>query len=207
MPAPKSKTLGELLEQARQDAEGSAQEIVERYGPYILRAVRRRLNKKLRSKFDSVDFVQAVWASFFALPPDRLQFEDPKQLVDFLMGLARNKVVDAVRQRLETQKYNVNREMPLYESTAADAREFQMRGPTASQVAIAREEWQRAHDSTTPREERIVNWIRRGQSLENIAREIGVSVKTIRRVLERIRQRETGVGNLPSGIRDPTADS
>jgi RNA polymerase sigma-70 factor (ECF subfamily) len=185
------KTLSELLEKAQQDSEMSAREIVERFGPHILRAVRRRLNKKLRSKFDSVDFVQAVWASFFALPPDRLQFAEPKELIDFLMGLARNKVVDAVRQRLETQKYNVNRELPLYDSSAADAREFHTRGPTASQVAIAREEWQRAQDSATPREERIVNWIRRGQSLENIAREIGVSVKTIRRVLERIRQRST----------------
>ena len=185
------KSLSELLERARQDSEGSAQEIVERYGPYILRAVRRRLNKKLRSKFDSVDFVQAVWASFFALPADRLQFERPQQLVDFLMGLARNKVVDAVRQRLETQKYDVNRELPLYDSTAVDAREVKARGPTASQVAIAKEEWQRAQDSAVPREERIVNWIQRGQSLESIAREIGVSVKTIRRVLERIRQRPT----------------
>ena len=185
------KSLSELLERARQDSEGSAQEIVERYGPYILRAVRRRLNKKLRSKFDSVDFVQAVWASFFALPVDRLQFERPQQLVDFLMGLARNKVVDAVRQRLETQKYDVSRELPLYDSTAVDAREVKARGPTASQVAIAKEEWQRAQDSAVPREERIVNWIQRGQSLESIAREIGVSVKTIRRVLERIRQRPT----------------
>src|SRR5438128_1259056 len=134
-----SKTLSELLDKARQDSEMSAREIVERFGPYILRAVRRRLNKKLRSKFDSVDFVQAVWASFFALPSDRLQFAEPKELIDFLMGLARNKVVDAVRQRLETQKYNVNRELPLFDSTAADAREFHTRGPTASQVAIARE--------------------------------------------------------------------
>jgi len=186
-----AKTLSELLERARQDSEGSAQEIVERYGSYILRAVRRRLNKKLRSKFDSVDFVQAVWASFFALPADRLQFDRPQQLVDFLMGLARNKVVDAVRQRLETQKYDINRELPLYDSTAVDAREVKARGPTASQVAIAKEEWQRAQDSAVPREERIVNWIQRGQSLESIAREIGVSVKTIRRVLERIRQRPT----------------
>jgi len=185
------KTLTELLERARVDSEGSAQEIVERYGPYILRAVRRRLNKKLRSKFDSVDFVQAVWASFFALPPERLRFERPAQLVDFLMGLARNKVVDAVRQRLETQKYDINRELPLYDSSAVEAREVIARGPTASQVAIAKEEWRRAQDSATPREERIVNWIQRGQSLESIAREIGVSVKTIRRVLQRIGQRPT----------------
>jgi len=186
-----SKTLSELLERALQDSETSAQEIVERYGPYILRAVRRRLNKKLRSKFDSTDFVQAVWASFFALSPERLRFNRPKELVDFLMGLARNKVVDAVRQRLETQKYDVNRELPLYDSFAMDARQMKARGPTASQVAIAKEEWQRAEDSAVPREERIVNWIQRGQSLETIAQEIGVSVKTIRRVLQRIRERPT----------------
>jgi len=60
-------------------------------------------------------------------------------------------------------------------------------GPTASQVAIAREEWQRAECPETPRDERIVNWLKRGQSLEAIAQEIGVSVKTIRRVLDRIK--------------------
>lgn len=182
------KSLSQLLEKAWKDSDGSAREVVERYGPYILRAVRRRLDKKLRSKFDSVDFVQAVWASFFAMPPDRLQFKRHQELVNFLMGLARNKVVDVVRQRLETQKYDVKREAPLFDSSPIDAREVPTPGPTASQVAIAKEEWQRAENPDTPRDERIVNWIKMGQSLEEIAKEIGVSVKTIRRVLDRLRQ-------------------
>jgi len=182
-----AKSLSELLQKAWNDSDGSAQEVVERYGPYILRAVRRRLDKKLRSKFDSVDFVQAVWASFFAMPPDRLQFKRHQELVSFLMGLARNKVVDVVRQRLETQKYDVKRERRLMGSAALDDGELASSGPTASQVAIAREEWQRAESPETPRDERIVNWLKRGQSLEAIAQEIGVSVKTIRRVLDRIK--------------------
>ncbi len=173
-----AKSLSELLQKAWNDSDGSAQEVVERYGPYILRAVRRRLDKKLRSKFDSVDFVQAVWASFFAMPPDRLQFKRHQELVSFLMGLARNKVVDVVRQRLETQKYDVKRERRLMGSAALDDGELASSGPTASQVAIAREEWQRAESPETPRDERIVNWLKRGQSLEAIAQEIGVSVKT-----------------------------
>jgi RNA polymerase sigma factor (sigma-70 family) len=183
-----TKSLSELLEKAWNDSDGSAQEVVERYGPYILRAVRRRLDKKLRSKFDSVDFVQAVWASFFAMPPDRLQFKQHQELVNFLMGLARNKVVDVVRQRLETQKYDVKRERRLIDSAALDEGDLASRGPTASQVAIAREEWQRAESPETPRDERIVNWLKRGQSLESIAQEIGVSVKTVRRVLDRLKQ-------------------
>lgn len=182
------KSLSQLLERAWKDSDGSAREVVERYAPYILRAVRRRLDKKLRSKFDSVDFVQAVWASFFAMPPDRVQFKRHQELVNFLMGLARNKVVDVVRQRLETQKYDIKREEPLFDSSPMEARDVPTQGPTASQVAIAKEEWQRAENPGTPREERIVNWIKRGQSLEEIAKEIGVSVKTIRRVLDRMKQ-------------------
>jgi RNA polymerase sigma-70 factor (ECF subfamily) len=188
------KNLTELLEKAWQDSDGSAREVVERYAPYILRAVRRRLDKKLRSKFDSVDFVQAVWASFFAMPPDRLQFKHHQELVNFLMGIARNKVVDVVRQRFETQKYDVKREIPLFEAAVLDERDFASRGPTASQVAIAKEEWRRAENPDTPRDERIVNWLKGGQSLESIAREIGVSVKTIRRVLDRIRQHQSRRG-------------
>jgi RNA polymerase sigma factor (sigma-70 family) len=184
------KNLSDLLEQAWKDSDGSAREVVERYAPYILRAVRRRLDKRLRSKFDSTDFVQAVWASFFAMPPDRLQFKRHEELVNFLMGLARNKVVDAVRQRLETEKYNVKRESPLFDSTTKEVRDVPGKGPTASQVAIAKEEWRRAENPNTPREERIANWIRRGQSLEAIAREIGVSVKTIQRVLHRMSQHQ-----------------
>src|SRR5262245_63521072 len=111
--ADQTKSLSELLEKAWNDSDGSAQEVVERYAPYILRAVRRRLDKKLRSKFDSVDFVQAVWASFFALPPDRLQFQRHEELVNFLIGLARNEVVDVVRQGREQQKYEVKGEEML----------------------------------------------------------------------------------------------
>ena len=135
--AEESKSLSELLERALKDSETSAQEIVDRYGTYILRAVRRRLNKKLRSKFDSTDFVQAVWASFFALTPERLQFERPKELVDFLMGLARNKVVDAVRQRMETQKYDVNRELPLNDSFVVNAQQIKSRGPISDSACAS----------------------------------------------------------------------
>jgi hypothetical protein len=110
------------------------------------------------------------------------------------MGLARNKVVDVVRQRFETQKYDVKREVPLFEAAVLDERDFASRGPTASQVAIAKEEWKRAENPETPRDERIMNWIKRGQSLEAIAQEIGVSVKTIRRVLARIRQHQASRG-------------
>jgi len=47
-------------------SEDAAREFVATYGPPILRVVRRQMNKCLRSKYDSIDFEQSVWASFFA---------------------------------------------------------------------------------------------------------------------------------------------
>jgi RNA polymerase sigma-70 factor (ECF subfamily) len=185
----KKDTFQDLLQRARECCDESARELVERYGPHILRVVRRRLNKRLRSKFDSVDFVQAVWASFFALPMEKYQFDRPEQLVEFLMGLARNKVVDAVRQRLATQKYNIERELPIHDSAVNEQLDLAARGPTASQVAIAKEECERLQDVERTRDERILDSLGTGLNLQEIAREIGVSEKTVRRVL---RRRATG---------------
>jgi RNA polymerase sigma factor (sigma-70 family) len=181
----KKDSFQELLQRARECCDESARELVDRYGPHILRVVRRRLNKRLRSKFDSVDFVQAVWASFFALPVSKYHFDRPEQLVEFLVGLARNKVVDAVRQRLATQKYNIDRELPIHDSAVKDGMDLAARGPTPSQVAMAKEEWERAKDVQRSRDERILDSLRTGQNLQEIANQIGVSEKTVRRVLRR----------------------
>ena len=47
------------------DAEAGRQ-LYELYGGHVLNAVRRRLPSQMRSRFDSRDFCQDVWASVFA---------------------------------------------------------------------------------------------------------------------------------------------
>jgi len=121
--------------------EAAAAVLLQRYGPAVLQAVRRRLNKQLRSKFDSLDFVQDVWASFFANPPGENLFARPANLVNFLTRIARNKVVDATRQRLEGQKYNVNRECSLDQSTVGGPGMVAAQQPTPSEVVSRGEQW------------------------------------------------------------------
>lgn len=170
------------MDRLRRKSEGAARELLDQYGPHLLRVVRRRLSKRLRSRFDSLDFVQAVWASFFALPPDKLHFEQPDALAAFLGQLARNKIIDLVRKRLEALKSGGCQESPL-DATAMCA----IQEPSPLAIAIAREEWQRLLHSQSERDRVILTSIGTGNSVQQTASDLGVSRKTIQRVLARVR--------------------
>jgi RNA polymerase sigma-70 factor (ECF subfamily) len=177
-----------LMERLRGGSEDAARELLDRYGEHILRVVRRKLSRELRSKFDSVDFVQAVWASFFAGEPGRRRFDHPQALMAFLVTLAQNKVIDAVRQRMQTQKYNINRERPLDGSVAHEAAGLAARQPTPSQEAVANDEWRRLLADLPDRYRRMLILLREGHTQKDIARELNVNEKTIRRVLEKLNE-------------------
>ncbi|NQT14263.1 MAG: hypothetical protein HQ582_16020, partial [Planctomycetes bacterium] len=106
----------QLLEQVRGGSQDATCELIDRYAPHVIRAVRRKLNKAIRSQFDSLDFAQAVWYSFSAAPDRMGEFQRPDELVRYLAAMAHNKVIDEIRRRLETEKYNVNRERSLNDS-------------------------------------------------------------------------------------------
>jgi RNA polymerase sigma factor (sigma-70 family) len=169
-----------LMHRIREGSQDAARELFESYGPHIRRVVRRKLHQQLRSKFDSGDFEQAVWASFFALLPQKGTFDRPEALITFLVKLAQNKVIDAVRQRF-TQKYDVNRE-----HTFSDSAEYQaaQKQPTPSQIAMAREEWRRLLAGKPAHYQRILILRLQGHKLKEIAEQVDMDEKTVRRVLD-----------------------
>jgi RNA polymerase sigma-70 factor (ECF subfamily) len=173
------------MQRVRAGSQDAAQLLVEQYGNHILRVVRRTLHKKLRSKFDSLDFQQDVWASFFAEQPQKT-FECPEALAAFLAKLARNKVLMAHRTRCRFQRHNVNRENSLDGSAAFQAENLAAREPTPSQLAVAQEQWEQMLQGHPPRHQRILILVRQGYTQQQIARELGVDERTVRRVVRKL---------------------
>jgi RNA polymerase sigma-70 factor (ECF subfamily) len=174
-----------LMQRIRAGSEGAARLLVEQYGHHILRVVRRMLHKKLRSKFDSADFQQDVWASFFANQP-QTTFDHPKALAAFLAKVARNKVLMAHRTRCRFQRHNVNREHSLDGSAAFQAEKVTGREPTPSQLAVAQEKWEQLLEGQPPRHQRILTLVRQGYTQQQIAQELGVDERTVRRVIRKV---------------------
>lgn len=178
------KEFQDFVERAQRGSDRAARELFEQFGPHIIRVVRRKLDKKLRPKFDSADFMQSVWAAFFADREKKLTFESPAALLAFLTSLARNKVVDKSRQRLGTLKYNVAREHSLEQT--ARANEPAARQPTPSQIAIAKERWERYIKGQPERNRQILDLLCQGHTHQEIATKLGLNEKTVRRLVRKL---------------------
>src|SRR5262249_46024260 len=174
-----------LLQRLRAGDEEAARFLLARYGPHILRVVRRRLDRKLRSKFDSLDFMQDVWASFFAQRPPENAFASPQALFAFLATLARNTVVEAVRQRFVGKKYNINRECSLEDSEGGRGQRAAHQA-TPSEIVVAQEEWDRLLDRRSPEQQQILVMLRLGYTHAEIAGKLGVCEKTVARLVQKI---------------------
>jgi RNA polymerase sigma-70 factor (ECF subfamily) len=183
-----SSHFEKLIENLEHQQEEAVQEIVERYADHILRVVRRHLNQKLRVRFDSEDFLQAVWATLFVKPSAFRHIETESQLVAFLAQIAFHKVIDARRANTQTQRRDVQREISLDQSdSSVNLAPANLATPSA--YLIADEELQKIQAEIPQKLQWMLECRLRGMTFEAIAEQAGVHERTVRRVFDRLRQR------------------
>jgi RNA polymerase sigma factor (sigma-70 family) len=175
----------DLISRISEGSEEAAWELVEIYGDILRRVVRRVLDSRLRSKFDSMDFIQHVWMSFFNARDKLDRFNTPEELAAFLAAMARNKVGLEFRRRLVTDKYNLNREYALDDKSQAQ-RDVEDRQPLAIDVAIAREQWNKMLQDQPQHYRKIIQLRLQGHTYKSIARSLNLAECTIRRSLAKL---------------------
>jgi RNA polymerase sigma-70 factor (ECF subfamily) len=166
--------FAKLMSQVRSGDQAAAWTLIEVYGSHVLKVIRRSLNNQLRSKFDSQDFVQTVWKSFFRDRDRLLAMQSPEQLVGYIQAIARNKVIDETRRR-QTAKYNIAREEGFDDAIG--------NGPRPSEIAIVRETWDRLMAGKSDDHRRVVEMRFQGHTFAEIAKELSINERTARRVI------------------------
>jgi RNA polymerase sigma factor (sigma-70 family) len=180
-----------LLARFRGGDRSAADELCRRFGPHIRVVVRRRLDRGLRVRFDSLDFVQDVWASFLTTPPDRYDFATPAALLGFLVRVARDKVADAARRPEARSGIGNNDAHPLIRNDEV-LDELRSPDPTPCESAVAVEEWERILGRFPPGYRVILERLRDGYTHEDIAQMSEVCVNTVKRIVRRLKDM-TGV--------------
>ncbi len=183
----RSASIQELLTRIKDGDDGAARELLTRYEFKVRLVVRRQLPRLLRSRFDSLDFLQSVWGSFFhkiRTGPNDLTNEE--NLIAFLAWAARNKVIDECR-RAATLKQDINREERL--EIQGDKETRLAAGDSPSQLAQAHEIYDRLRDML-PEDRRVILDLKAaGYSCSEIGDRLGLSERTVQRVLENLRDR------------------
>ncbi len=180
-------SIPDLLARIRNGDEGAARELLNRYEPKVRLVVRRQLPRLLRSRFDSLDFLQSVWGSFFhkiQTGPSDLQEE--QNLIAFLAWAARNKVIDEYR-RAATQKQDVHREERF--GAGGHVESHHAPADTPSQLVQARETFDRLRE-LLPEDRRVILELKAaGHSCKEIGDRLGLSERTVERVLKDLKKR------------------
>jgi len=175
----------ELIARARAGDQAAWEELFHTCYPKVIRVVRRKLNRPMRSLYDSTDFVSDVMKSL-AANIDRLDFPSLGSLIAFLAQTAEQKVIDEYRRR-HTLKRDITRERALVTADGMDMRPQSLTStnPTASQVVQADEVRERllaGHQDAQERE--VIELRRQGYTNVEIAERTGWNIRKVQRFLK-----------------------
>jgi RNA polymerase sigma-70 factor (ECF subfamily) len=190
-----SEPLDKLLEQLSKGDMDAAGQVFTAFEPYLRKAVRRQFPASLRSKFDSTDILQSVWADVLrGFRKAGWRFVDADHLRGFLFIATRNRLVDRIRQHKKAadreEAFVEGDRHPLVASTE----------PRPSEMAQASDMWQRIVMHCPPAHRPVLTLKRQGYSLAEIADRTGLHPDSVRRILRTLARRlafETRGGSRP----------
>lgn len=185
----------DLIERLNGGDMEAAERVFAAYEPYLRMAVRRQLSGHLRSKLDSMDVVQSIWANVLrGFRGTGWHFNDREHVKAFLMRAVKNRLIDRRRQFNRALEL----EQPLSATAASDLPSSKQARP--SEVVQGEELWERILELCPPSHREVVRLKRQGLSLAEIAARTGFHVGSVRRILYDLAKRMADVrkGAVPS---------
>ena len=181
----------DLLARWRNGDQQAAAELFCRYADRLIALARSRLSAKLAHRIDPEDVVQSAYRSFFAQTrADRYDLQRGGDLWQLLVTITLHKLQHHVR-RLHTGKRAVDREQNFGSEDSLLGIQMQALGnePTPLEAVALADLLQQVLQGIEPRERRMLELRLQGYNLEEIAAETQRSRRTVRRVLDEVKQR------------------
>lgn len=186
-----------LLRRVRAGDAEAASELVRRYESAIRRLVRVDLRaSRLGRLIDSADICQSVLANFFIrYAAGQFELEEPDQLLQLLMAMARNRLVDQARR-----SQAACRDQRRLVADGNDALAEVVDGVTPSRIVADRELLEKVRQALTPEERILAEQRGQGRNWPEIAAVVGGTPNALRlklnRAIDRV-VRRLGLDEVP----------
>lgn len=173
------------IERARRGDQQAWQVLFDECYPKIVRVIRRRISKPLRSLYDSTDIANEVMKSL-AAKFDQIDFTSIDGLRAYLIKAAEQKVVDGYRHG-HAMKRDITRTQASFPGEDLGQSQIPSNGPTASQVAVASESEASLLRVSGSDERVIVELKMQGFTNSEVSSATGWHLRRVERFLERLR--------------------
>lgn len=183
--SPSMMLADDLIGRARDGDQEAWQALFDDCYPKIVRVIRRRISRPLRSLYDSTDIANEVMKSL-AARFNEIDFTSIDGLRAYLIRAAERKVVDGYRHG-HAMKRDVARTQASFPGDDLGQFEVPDSGPTASQVAVASESEACLLNAQGTEGRSIIELKMQGFTNSEVSRATGWHLRKVERFLERLR--------------------
>jgi RNA polymerase sigma-70 factor (ECF subfamily) len=183
------RDAAELVARWQQGDQEAAAALFQCYGERLIALARSRLSEKLVQRFDPEDVVQSAYRSFFAgARAGRYNIERGGDLWQLLVTITLRKLHHRVRWN-STLKRTVQREHRLADQPveAAQVRQLAQEPSPIEAVALV-DEVERVMRQLAPVQRRMFELRLQGYKIDEIAAQVERGERTVRRLLEQVKQ-------------------
>lgn len=173
----------DLLARVKTGDESAANELVKTYEPMVRAVIRNRLRDPVMKRhFDSIDICQSVMATLFPrFADERLEVEEPKQLVGLLVQIAKNKLNHHLRKQRQ-----LCRDAHAVISSDDSAFNEPIDGiGNPERIALAKDELERLYSFLSEEERQMAELRGKGMEWGEIAEAIGGTPEARRKQFQR----------------------
>ena len=188
---PDDQVFQQVMELLKSGDNASAELVFKRYARRLIGLAASRLPAPVRTKEDPEDAVQSAFKSFFARQKKgEFQPEDWDELSTLLTYLTVCKVDRRIRKHLAAKR-DVRKETAPAANEDGDTSGFQATAPdpTPAEAAMVSDTLQELMKGLDPSDQQILTMRLQGHTTAEIADEVGLSERTVFRVLDTIKDR------------------
>ena len=176
--------LNTLLEKLVHGDDAAASQVFVKYEPYLRMVVRKNLTPSLRTKFDSMDIVQSVWADLVhGFREAGWRFADVQHLQAFLVQLTKHRFIDRLRRHRTAMTLERRPDQNGWENALL------ANDPRPDDFAQAEDLWKSIMNLCPPEHREILQMKREGAANTDVAARTGLHEGSVRRILCNVAQK------------------
>jgi RNA polymerase sigma factor (sigma-70 family) len=176
-----------FLELWRSGDEEAARQLVDRYAERLTALARKRISERLSSRIDPEDITQSVFRTFFLRAREgQFQVQGPDDLCKLLTRITIHKTLRQVAYHKRARR-DPGQETAQQGSGDAILQIICAADPTPQEAAVFLDELEHFLAEFRPEDQQILALRMEGYSNTEIAHKLGITDRTVRRLMERIR--------------------